>query len=280
MSTDNARAIVRRSTSFTLSPSLIRLEAELRDPDVSTAAQARLIERSPALMALVLRMANSAYYSPREPVVALPRAIVTLGSAVLRQLVLHALVTSRKAKPRRPDDALAVARVLGDSVRAAVVARGLARTSARVLPDVAFAAGLLHDIGHVLLVDEVPGAYAGYLASRRPGEPIHVERTLTGTTHEEVGAAFADAWNLPSSLAIVLAAHHDPSAVPLASIIRATDRLVLGLSRPGQAWQDEDDPALTALLGDVGIDANTWLAGVPRLRDELAEMLTVLAVAA
>jgi HD-like signal output (HDOD) protein len=279
MSSQIARDIVRRSTAVAPSPSLIRLEAQLRGGDASAAELAHLIQGSPALAALVLRMANSVFYSPREPVVALSRAIVVLGDAVLRQVVLHSFMVGRRAAARRPGDAVAAARLMGDAVRSGVVARRLAHSSGAVPPDEAFVAGLLHDIGHLLLLDERPGLYADYLRDRRPEDTLDTELALTATTHEAVGAAFAAAWNLPMSLGNVLASHHDEVSDPLAAIVRASDHLVPSISRPGHAWEAVGAESLEAVLGTVGVKAEAWMAGMPRLRDELSDLLTVFAVA-
>ncbi len=277
MSTEIAREIVARSTSIVPSPSLLRLEAELRSINATAPAIARLIERSPALTAVVLRMANSVFYSPREPVLALPRAVVMIGGTMLRQIVLHSMVSGRRATPRQPDDAYAAARLIGDAVRSAVVARDLARANKATPPDDAFVAGLLHDIGHILLVDEKPVAYAAYLASRQPGDSLDAEAALAGATHEQIGTAFAEAWSLPESLGSVMGGHHDHAVGPLAAIVRATDILVPGLSRPVEPWTVDGEP-LPALAA-IGVDTRAWVEGLPRLRDELAEMLTVFAVA-
>src|SRR5204863_4929435 len=122
---DRAREILRRAHAVSPSPSLLRVEDHIRRGDSSARQLGQLIEGSPALAARVLRMANSAFYAPIEPVSSLGRAVAMLGETVIRQLVLTSLVLSRRAASRSPREALAAARVMGDAVRTATVARAL-----------------------------------------------------------------------------------------------------------------------------------------------------------
>src|SRR5271157_4634994 len=110
---DRARQIVQDAHAISPSASLLRLEQQLRQGDSNARQLAKLIDGSPALAARVLRMANSAFYAPAEPVTTLSRAVALLGDTVLRQLVLTSLIVSRRAGNRSPREALAAARLTG-----------------------------------------------------------------------------------------------------------------------------------------------------------------------
>src|SRR5271157_5575409 len=110
---DRARQIVQHAHAISPSASLLRLEQQLRQGDSNARQLAKLIDGSPALAARVLRMANSAFYAPAEPVTTLSRAVALLGDTVLRQLVLTSLIVSRRAGNRSPREALAAARLTG-----------------------------------------------------------------------------------------------------------------------------------------------------------------------
>ena len=97
---DRARQIVQHAHAISPSASLLRLEQQLRQGDSNARQLAKLIDGSPALAARVLRMANSAFYAPAEPVTTLSRAVALLGDTVLRQLVLTSLIVSRRAGNR------------------------------------------------------------------------------------------------------------------------------------------------------------------------------------
>lgn len=279
---DRAREIVRRSHAVSPSPSLLRLEENLRTGDTNARRLVLLIESSPALAARVLRMANSAFYAPREPVVSLNRAVTILGDTVLRQLVLTSLIMSRHDARRSPRQALAAARLMGDAVRSAVVARTLADMTRLADRDGAFSAALLHDLGHVYLLDEVGDAYADHLLE--PDEPqgsLAAEIAMAGTTHQEVGAVFAYEWNLPSTVSKVLAGHHQPEPRTLPAIIHASDWLVRELNNAALTDPETISAAVDDALKDLGLDRARWSERVPLVRGEYAELLSIFeAVAA
>jgi len=281
---DRARQIVQHAHAISPSASLLRLEQQLRQGESDARQLAKLIDGSPALAARVLRMANSAFYAPAEPVTTLSRAVALLGDTVLRQLVLTSLIVSRRAGNRSPREALAAARLTGDAVRAAVIGRTLAQMSRSVDPDTAFAAGLLHDLGHVYLLDDVGERYAGYLLdphahdARNAAGQLELEVELSGTTHQDIGAVFAYEWNLPPVIARVLWDHHVPSPGTLGALIAGADVLMRELSYPAivdtSDRQMEGDAALAAL----NISRERWDERSPAIREQFSELLSIFDV--
>jgi HD-like signal output (HDOD) protein len=283
---DRARQIVQHAHAISPSASLLRLEQQLRQGDSNARQLAKLIDGSPALAARVLRMANSAFYAPAEPVTTLSRAVALLGDTVLRQLVLTSLIVSRRAGTRSSREALAAARLTGDAVRSALVAKMLAQMSRSTDPDTAFATGLLHDLGHVYLLDDVGERYASYLLdphshdARDAAGQFEMEIELSGTTHQDVGAVFSYEWNLPPVIARVLWDHHNPSPGSLAALISTADVLVRELSYPTMV--DSADRELegdTALLA-LGVTRERWEERTPAIRDQFEELLSIFDVRA
>jgi HD-like signal output (HDOD) protein len=272
---DRAREVLRRAHAVTPSRSLLRLEDTLRKGDASTKQLAQLIEGSPALAARVLRMANSSFYAPAEPVVSLGRAVPMLGHTVLRQLVLATLVLSRQETGRSTRQGVAAARLTGNAVRAAVVARALAAASRLCAPDDAFSAGLLHDLGHVYLLDDTGDAYAAYLVDEAPADPLARELELTGTTHQDVGLAFSYDWNLPPTLAGVMRAHHSPEPKTLSAVVSAADALVAEVHHPSAEGPEAAVAISDAALATIGVTRDAWEAVAPQVRADYAELLTV-----
>jgi HD-like signal output (HDOD) protein len=272
---DRAREILRRAHAVPPSRGLLRLEDTLRRGDASTRQLTGLVEGSPALAARVLRMANSSFYSPAEPVVSLSRAVPMLGHTVLRQLVLATLVLSRQATGRSASQGLAAARMTGNAVRAAVVARALSARTRIAAPDDAFSAGLLHDLGHVYLLDDTGDAYATYLLGETPADPLAREIELAGTTHQDVGFAFAGDWNLPPALVAVLRRHHDPEPRSLGAILAAADALVAEVHHPSPDAPEAAGAASDAALDAIACTRGEWDEMAPRVRADYAELLTV-----
>ena len=272
---DRAREVLRRAHAVTPSRSLLRLEDTLRRGDATTRQLSQLIEGSPALAARVLRMANSSFYAPLEPVVGLSRAVPMLGHTVLRQLVLATLVLSRQETGRSTRQGVAAARLTGNAVRSAVVSRALAASTRLAPPDDAFSAGLLHDLGHIYLLDDTGDAYATYLVDETPANPLEREIQLTGTTHQLVGVAFAYDWNLPPSLASVLSEHHAPEPRSLAAIVTASDMLVAEAHNPSAEGPEAAVAASDAALASIGMERAAWDEIEPSVRSDYAELLTV-----
>jgi HD-like signal output (HDOD) protein len=272
---DRAREVLRRAHAVTPSRSLLRLEDSLRKGDASTKQLAQLIEGSPALAARVLRMANSSFYAPAEPVVSLNRAVPMLGHTVLRQLVLATLVLSRQETGRSTKQGVAAARLTGNAVRAAVVARALAAKSRIYPPDDAFSAGLLHDLGHVYLLDDTGDPYAAYLVDETPADPLARELELTGTNHQDVGLAFAYDWNLPPSLATTLRDHHFPQERTLSAVVAAADALVAEVHHPSAEGPEAAIAVSDAALSTIGMTRESWESIAPQVRADYAELLTV-----
>jgi HD-like signal output (HDOD) protein len=272
---DRAREVLRRAHAVTPSRSLLRLEDTLRRGDATTRQLSQLIEGSPALAARVLRMANSSFYAPLEPVVGLSRAVPMLGHTVLRQLVLATLVLSRQETGRSTRQGVAAARLTGNAVRSAVVSRALAASTKLALPDDAFSAGLLHDLGHIYLLDDTGDIYATYLVDETPADTLAREIELTGTTHQLVGVAFAYDWNLPPSLAAVLSEHHDPEPRSLSAIVATSDLLIAEVHQPSTEGPEAAQAASDAAMAALGMSRETWSAMEPTVRNDYAELLTV-----
>ena len=281
---DRARQIVQHAHAISPSASLLRLEQQLRQGDSNARQLAKLIDGSPALAARVLRMANSAFYAPAEPVTTLSRAVALLGDTVLRQLVLTSLIVSRRVGNRSPREALAAARLTGDAVRAAVVGRALAQMSRSVDPDTAFAAGLLHDLGHVYLLDDVGERYASYLLDphahdvRNAAGQLEMEIELAGTTHQDVGAVFAYEWNLPPVIARVLWDHHEPSPGSLGALIAGADVLFRELSYPSVVDASDQQLEGDTVLAAYRISRERWAERTSSVREDFSELLSIFDV--
>jgi HD-like signal output (HDOD) protein len=198
-----------------------------------------------------------------------------LGHTVLRQLVLATLVLSRQESGRSTRQGVAAARLTGNAVRSAVVSRALAASCHLAPPDDAFSAGLLHDLGHIYLLDDAGDPYATYLVDEAPVDGLAREIELTGTTHQLVGVAFAYDWNLPPTLAAVLSEHHAPDPRSLSAIVAASDALVAEAHQPSTDGPEAAIASSDAALEQIGMTRETWATMEPAVRSDYAELLTV-----
>ena len=136
---------------------MLRVRRALDDPDADLAEIARLLKAEPLLAAHVVAMANSVVYnrSGRE-IADLRNAVARLGLATLRNLVVSALVRQMENLPASPADRAIAHQLWEHTAHVAALANVLARRIGRFDPEVAFFAGLVHEVGSFYLVARAP----------------------------------------------------------------------------------------------------------------------------
>ncbi len=189
----------------------------LDDPNSRQTDIARVLEQDPALVALLLRLANSAAFAPARTVDSVERAIMLLGREPLRRLVIASAVT--QATDRLPrQEMLPLELFWRHSSYCALIARLLAERVEPSLSGAVFLGGLLHDLGQLLLFTQAPQtehrAFLDSLAEIDHLSPVEAERALLGFDHAELGGALAEHWGLPAGLVACIRYHHDPLAAP------------------------------------------------------------------
>jgi putative nucleotidyltransferase with HDIG domain len=169
----------------------------LRDADVNLKAVARTLERDPMLSARVLRAANAAAFGGQS-VSHVEQAVTRLGVQKLKVLLIDA--SARKVfESRDPRIAEAFRLLWEHSVAVALLARDVAALSSVGDPDVAYLAGLLHDIGKPVLGAMMLEAEKMVVGSRPGSTWIRAEDWLAGVqkVHRHVGVTLAEHWQLP-----------------------------------------------------------------------------------
>ncbi|WP_305041549.1 HDOD domain-containing protein [Geoalkalibacter sp.] len=176
------------------------------DPETGAADMARIISADPSLSARILKAANSPLYAPLSPVGSIKRAIALLGDRQVRTLTLaFSLVPLQNAL-------LDFSRFWEHSLATAAGTRQLLRIFSPKQAEDGFTAGLLANIGAILLAGAQPAKYQAVLKSslRKGITAKDVEREVFGFDHTELGSAAARRWKFPGSFQAVIAHHHDP----------------------------------------------------------------------
>lgn len=209
---------------------ILEIEKELARPNASAHKIAELVQLEPGVCAAVLRVANSALHAPRREIVNVMQAITQLGLNEVRRLVLVASLIKNCESYSRMD----LRRFWIHSVAVGLTAVEISRT-ARVpveseLMDAAFAAGLLHDLGALVLHATFPEET---VAARKDAETlgrslVEIEHERWSVDHGEVGAVLANNWHLPPLLHQAMVFHHrpwsaDPDAQALVRIVHIAD---------------------------------------------------------
>ena len=229
------KAILSQINSVPSMPSVVmELRKYLNDPDVSFDQLAKVIEHDPGLTANVLQLANSAYFGWTRTIKTVKQAITRLGTNRVFQMVLCMSVAPLVRKPIKGYDCDAEG-LWQHSIATAICAEQLVQQLG--LPDLeeAFTAGLLHDMGKVVLgtfveVDDEPIKELVALDRLSFNE---AEQMVLGIDHAEVAAELLATWNLPAEVVAAARWHHQPNRVEddshqrLVDLIHVADFLCL-----------------------------------------------------
>jgi HD-like signal output (HDOD) protein len=162
------------------------------------------------MTAKILQLANSAFMGARYDISSPTQAVTLIGTEMVRALVLSVHVFSQFTDPTSSD----YATLWEHSIAVACLAQRIAvgERCAKALVDESFTAGILHEIGKLVLLAETPKAYAELLAglAEKPGTLASAERQRFGCTHADLGAYLMSIWGLPQSLVHAVAYHDRP----------------------------------------------------------------------
>lgn len=228
--------------------------------DVDISVLAKKVSHDQALTAKTLRLANSSLYGLQVKVTTIQQAITYLGFQTTRNLITAAAITGCFAEGHCPGfDHKAFWR---HSIATAACAKVLARQM-RFNQDYAFTAGLLHDIGRLVLVSCFPAQYAEAIAYRDAHDSfmLDAERTVLGVDHVDAGLALAEHWNFSDTMRLAIGGHHDPEAPGagfLAAIIHVADAIVHALDL-SQYEHDLVPPVSSVAWTALGLDESVYL---------------------
>ena len=198
----------------TLPDVYLRITALVDAPDSSAADIARAAGQDPSFAARLLQVANSALYGFSGQIATVARAVTVIGTSQIRHLALAMSVASSFAG--LPNELVSMRNFWRHSLYCALIARHLAREARRADPDALFTAGLLHDIGALIVFNRLPAEATEALTRvLDSGDelPVHeAERQVLGYDHADVGGELARLWKLPPLIVDCVAHHHDIAA--------------------------------------------------------------------
>lgn len=246
------------------------------DPNVAVSEVSALIEQDPALTAKLLKVSNSSYYGMRQVVGTLKLALVILGVKEVRNIVLGISVieTLQDSSTNR----LLVREGLWEhSTVVASYAKRLGTHLELSLQGEDFIAGLLHDIGKLILWKQMNDEYVDvYTTAKEEGSALYeMEYKIFGFDHADAAAAIAEVWGLPESLSNALACHHPRADRTLAETkdprLSALVRIANQASKDNFIHDGADPGACTSCADEEswGIVTERFPVETPEARFEL-----------
>jgi len=215
-----------------LSSTVIEINEIMADPMASANDVAEVVKKSPSLAALLLKIANSAFYGFPSKIDNISRAVTLIGFKQIASLALGvSIMQSFKDIPKAIVDMEAF---LKHSLACGLISRILSAYMNIRQTEQMFVSGLLHDIGRLILYKDFPHESKLYfkLAMESDKSLYSVERIHIGYSHARIGKHLIKAWNLPIVLENNVVFHHRPSDAPdqkKAAIIHLADIIVNGL---------------------------------------------------
>lgn len=239
--------------AFELIPRLLVL---LDDPESDTDALAQTIRVDAGLTADILHIANNPIFAGETRTETLREAITRLGLREIYRIVMHVLTSAVMANPEQKG--LERIDLWNHSLASAIGAQILSQETGLENPEIAFTAGLLHDIGKVVLVHSGGAKYIELIERCKAGRlSFHEEeRRLFQSDHAEAGAELLQRWNFPEKIVGAVAGHQVPAASPASHAILAAlahaGNILAYRTHHGYNYPDyavAPDPAHLALIG-------------------------------
>lgn len=237
------------------------LTRTLADPDAGVADVSKIVERDLALSAKVLQIVNSSFFGLPQQTTSIGKAVSYLGLSLVKALAVTLHVFSAGANAR-PIPGFSIEELQRSALLVAEIAKQIVRDPKRA--EEAFLAGLLHDMGKIILALGVPERFGEALRLASESQrPLHlVEKELLDVSHAEVGAFLLGSWGLPLPIVAAVAYHHAPAAAAgdadLIIAVHVADALVEGSEAAGDARAAAhlDASALEAL--GLSLELERW----------------------
>ena len=279
----NRTAIEERIKSFRRLPALAtRLLRIINDPDADALEIVDNMKFDPGLTGNVLKLANSACFGVPRSVGSLNEAVVRLGTKRLFDMVV---ATGMGSILRRPLSGygLLPEQLLEHSAWVAAASEEFCEILDIARPDLMFTAGILHDIGKIVLSDALADSTEDTHGLTRNSKAsfIDIEARIAGMNHAEAGALILDSWNFPEELIAAVRRHHAPGGADrdsrIAGIIHIADALAY-TQGVGTGLDGMNYPVSRNTVEDLGVTARQveYVASVTL--DRMLELHRILCV--
>ncbi len=235
-------------------PVLQEIEAALQSPQCNLNTIGDAIQKDPDLTARLLRLANSPFFGFANRLSTVAEAVSLLGIQQIQDMIVASSVLEQFKGV--PDNLVNKDSFWRHSLAVGITARLLAMERRLPKPDKFFVAGLLHDVGRLVLMLQAPES-AKMVFELYQRERIllrDAEKKILGFDHQQIAAELLQSWSYPAALVQAVAFHHAPDssvAKMEASVVHIADHLVnaMGIGSSGEQFISPLDDKAWATLG-------------------------------
>lgn len=276
-----AKDLVSAVSDVVMLPETVSRVIQMVDnPRYSSADIGEVICNDPGLTARLLRIANSPFYGFPSHIDSVPRAVAIIGTDGLRDLMLA--TSAVKLFSDLTNELVSMETFWRHSLRCAIIARALATKLRIANPESYFTAGLLHDIGYLIIYRELPELASKTLRHITQNREIVyiVEQEIIGFDHASVGGELLRLWNLPTTLIEAVEYHHTPSLAKQhpkeAAIVHIANYLAnTMLARVGGGVEETEALDVTAMQS-VGLTPDILQDILKQTEDQFNDTLDII----
>ncbi len=267
-----------------------QIQKVLNNPHTSAYDIGGILQEDPAISAKVLKMTNSAYYGLSRTIESVKQAVVIIGLEAIKNLVLSASVLEAFKSDTVSAD------FQENFWRHSLATAITARTFGHILRDkqtfdveAAFSAGMLHNIGKMIMVLHIPEDFkkAEEAKAQFPTIPDYmVEEKTLGYDHAMLGSLLAQHWQLPQKLAESIRYHHYPMSAAIEEnnlplLIYASNWMATYSFEydPDEDVEPDMEPLQESVLERLGVSTHKLKSLVGRLREEYSKAETFMEMA-
>ena len=282
MPSSEVQDLVKNASDLVSLPEVsLRVNEIANDPDSTADDMGKVISQDPALVARMLKIANSAFYGVSNEVETITRAIAILGTKKIRDLVISTAASD--TFDGIPNNLITMQDFWHHSLYCALLAQILAKKSKKIKSESIFIAGLLHDIGQLLMFNKLPEKSHETILLLMEGteelETYEAERHVFGFDHMEVGAELIKKWKLAPVLQECIEFHHVPqnaknfpAEVALINIANA-----VAVMADFNSMNEDDIPMINPISWELtGLSKNDLPEAIKQAQEEIEEIESVL----
>jgi HD-like signal output (HDOD) protein len=230
------RSSIENISGLPTLPTVIdRITRLLHNPQTSAEEIGKAITVDPSLAAKVLKLVNSAFYGFPGKIGTITHAVVILGFTTVKNVVLTASIFDLFHKKTSLLGQFDIQKFWEHSIACGAASQAIAKHIGQENKETCFIAGLIHDIGKLILCQYMPKEFAAIVSNCLSKDILFYEseKELYDIAHPEIGGILTQRWNLPTELQQAVLFHHNPSPTHnhymVAAIVHCADILIRAL---------------------------------------------------